>query len=663
MIPQLAVALHSHPRDDILRIMADRKNFSRYNMRCGILLHAEKGMARISELRLPDLDSRYLAITGSDLPAGNSFSFMGRTMPIIAKETISYPGQIVLALFAPDYESAELMMRQVHLSTEDIAQEEFDAELPDSLEYSWGEMDDNSEGRYREVSTEFSLTRIARGNRRLYTATAWMEGSNMHIEVPTQWTELIKESVERATGYPRRSIIVHLLPFTAKHDEFLLEPALLAAIAAAATIRSGVPCEIREETFFSRPTVDVRRKVLLDDESKPVYESAEMIVDQGAYAFVPEEYQRQAMTGLIPPYPLKGFRGTVRIAHSPSRPASFCGSLGYSEALASTEYHISRLAEIAGTTPNLYREAVEKEKRKFTDYIPGFDLDSQKECLKSVTKAASYDRKWSANTFQKSEFGLLGYLKGIGIASGAGIAGFSTTLSKEAGFSAMMTFTQKRNVTVNTSALSHQSTMKIWKKRIAERLVPDRPEGVMFLEPGPDTLDTGPDTLSRIVSSFTLQLESAAKKLAVLKDTEKLPVSLRFDAENTYYPCEFENSGYGAVACEIMIDKASMIPSVVGVWASFLFPSVLDRVSLENSIRRTIMMTLQENGMHIPLSFHIHIEISEEGTDDTISSVHQIARGLTLGALADALHQAAGDKAASLPISAEEINTAFGEEI
>ena len=369
------------------------------------------------------------------------------------------------------------------------------------------------------------------------------------------------------------------------------------------------------------------------------------------------------MTGLIPPYPLKGFRGTVRIASSAAHPASFCGSLGYSEALASTEYHISRLAEHAGTTPGLYRAAIEKDKRKFTDYIPGFDLDPVKRCSAEVSSISSYERKWSANAFQKEEFGLLGYIKGIGIAEGAGIAGFSTSLSKETGFSAMMTYTQKHNVTVNTSALNHPGTQKLWKKRIAARLTPDRPEGVMFLEPGPDTLDTGPDTLSRIVSSFTLQLESAAKRLAVLKDTEKLPVSLRFDAENTYYPCEFENSGYGAVACEIMIDKSSMIPSVVGVWASFLFPSVLDRVSLENSIRRTIMMTLQENGMHIPLSFHIHIEISEEGTDDTISSVHQIARGLTLGALADALHQAAGDKAASLPISAEEINTAFGEEI
>ena len=175
-------------------------------------------------------------------------------------------------------------------------------------------------------------------------------------------------------------------------------------------------------------------------------------------------------------------------------------------------------------------------------------------------------------------------------------------------------------------------------------------------------MDSGPDVLSRLVASFTLQLDSAAKRLSVLKETEKLPVSLKFDAENTYYPCEFENSGNAAVVCEVKIDKATMIPSVTGVWGAFNFPTIMDRSSLENSIRRTIMMTLRENGMNVPLSFRIHLDLSEDGTDDTISSIQQLARGLTLGALSNAMKQAAGDKSASLPISDEEINRIFREE-
>ena len=237
--------------------MADSKNFSRYNMRCGLLLHASEGGVRISDLVLPPLDARYLVLTGSDIPGSNEISFLGRTMPIIAKETVSYPGQIVLALFAPDYESASLLMREISVKTEPI-EDLAEPDLPDSLEYGWGEAPED-DGNLKEIDTEFRLRRIYQRNSRLYTVTAWMEGANMHIEAPTEWMELVRSTVERATGYPRRSIVMHALPYTAKHDEYLLDPAVLAAIAATATIRTGLPSEIRSDGVFSRPEIIVRR--------------------------------------------------------------------------------------------------------------------------------------------------------------------------------------------------------------------------------------------------------------------------------------------------------------------------------------------------------------------------------------------------------------------
>ena len=85
-------------------------------------MHAAEGGVRISDLKLPDLDSRYLVLTGNDIPGTNTISFLGRSMPIIAKETLSYPGQIILALFAPDYESAELVMREISVTTEPLGE-------------------------------------------------------------------------------------------------------------------------------------------------------------------------------------------------------------------------------------------------------------------------------------------------------------------------------------------------------------------------------------------------------------------------------------------------------------------------------------------------------------------------------------------------------------
>lgn len=638
--------------------MADRKNFSRYNMRCGVILHAAKGGVRISKIDAPEMDPRFLMLAGSDIPGDNTLTLFSNARPIIADGDIAYPGQAVLALFASDYESALLMSKEIKIETEPIESKE-EQPLPYPLEYMWGEFDpEEEEGKYRKVESEFSLDHRAQPERRLYTVTAWIEGANLHIETPTEWVELVRSTVEKVTGYPKRNILIHTIPYTSKNDEFLIEPASLAAIAATAAIRTGLPAEIREEAMDAHPAINVKRETWLDEEGKPVSETVHMTVDQGAYPVLPEEYQRQAMTGLLPPYPLKSFHGTVAITSSERYPSAFSVSFGYSEALAATEYHISRLAEKTELTPYLYRDSIEKEKRKFTDYLPSFDLADQKRTAEAVAIKSSYNRKWAANTFQHRDFGFLGYLKGIGFASGTGIAGFSTTFSKSSGFSAMITYTQKHSVIVNTSADNHPGTVKRWKKSISDRLVPGNPEKVTFSSQGSDSLDTGPDVLSRLVASFSSQLESAAKKLAVLKDEEPLPVSLKFDAENTSFPCEFESSGCGALALEVMIRKSDMKPIVTAMWASFSFPTILDEVSLKNSLKRTLMTTVHEFGGVVEEDFRLYIEISSSGSG-SLSSPQELARGLAIGALSDALMQAGGKEAAVLPVSSSKLEEIF----
>ena len=641
--------------------MADRKNFSRYNMRCGVLIHAPQGGVRIIRINAPEMDSRFLFLTGNDMPGDDSFSIFSSSFPILAKEKVAYHGQVAAALFAPDYESALLMASDIGIETEEAEADADDSSVPYPLEYGWGDFnpEEEEEGRYRKVESSFSLAHTARRGRRLYTVTAWIEGATLHIEAPSEWPELVRDTVEHVTGYPKRNIVLHLVPYTARNDEFLLEPAALAAITATATIRSGLPCELRTETLYSHPGISVKRETWIDEEGKPASEKAVMTVDQGAFTILPEEYQRQACAGLIPPYPLKSFKSVIKITTSLNAPAAFSLSLGYSEALASTEYHISRLAEKTELTPHLYRAAVEKEKRRFTDYLPGFDMDDQKKTAETVAKRSSYDRKWAANSFHKRDFGIMGYLRGIGFASGTGIAGFSTTFRKSSGFGAVMTYTQKHNVIVNTSYINHPGTVRRWKKVIADRLTDGMPDKVAFSDHGNDSMDIGPDVLSRIVTSFSSQLESAAKKLAVLKDEEPLPVSLKFDAEDSYYPCEFENAGCGTVVCEVSIRQSDMKPVATAIWAAFSFHSILDEESLRNALKRTLMMTLSEFGAEIPMDFQMNIEISSTGSGGALSSPQELARGLAIGALSDALMQAAGKEAAALPTSSSMIEELF----
>ncbi len=629
-------------------------------MRCGILLHAKEGGLRITKVKSPELDSRYLLLQGSDMPGDDTISVFSSSRPIIAKELVSYPGQAMLAVFAPDYESAVRLSNEIDIETIKTNERDDSATLPYPLEYSWGDFnpEEDEEKKYRKIETEFTLSHRAQGGRRIYTVTAWLEGASLHVEAPTEWPELIRATVERVTGYPKRNIVIHHIPYTSKNDEYLIEPASLAAIAATASIRTGIPAEIREEAILAHPGILVKRATWVDEEGKPVSEKVSMTVDQGAFPLLPEEYQRQAMAGLIPPYSLKSFKGTVTIERSDNYPSAFSLSLGYSEALASTEYHISQLAEKSETTPHLYRLNVEREKRKFTDYLPSFELETQKKAAETVANLSAFDRKWASNSFQRHSFGFLDYIRGIGMASGTGIAGFSTTFSKEAKFGAIITYTQKHNVTVNTSMLNHPGTMKRWKKLIADRLVLESPDKVTFSDQSNSTIDTGPDVLSRIVSSFSAQLDAAAKKLATMKDTESLPVSLKFNAENISFPCEFENAGSGAVVCELMVEKSDMRPMAIALWASFSFPTILDETSLTNSLKRTLMTTLAEFGIGIEEDFKLSIEINETGIG-ALSSPQELARGLTIGALSSALMQIGGKQAAILPTSSRNLEEIF----
>ena len=641
--------------------MAERKNFSRYNMRCGILVRASEGGLDLKEIRKPETDSRYLFLTAEDLLGANSIRIGESRIPLMASGKTAFPGDIIMAIFAPDYESAEIMKREISIETEKTDKRDGEIEVPSPLEYGWGEFatPEDGERKYRTTESEFVLSHVAQPSLRSFAVTAWTDNANLHIEAPCEWMELVRTAVSDSTGYPRKNILVHPAKYTSKHDEYFISPAVLAVLAASAAIKTGLPSEIKDRAIYSRPEITVKRSTLTDEEGKPLSETVAMTVDMGAYPVMPDEYQRQAMAGLIPPYPLKQFNATVSIKTSERYPASFAGSLGYSEALASTEFHISRLAEDASMTPYSYRASVEKEKRKFTDYLPGFELEEQKKTAEKAIRESTYERKWSANTFQKGDFSLLGYIRGIGMATGSGISGFSTEFSKKSGFSAVMTFTQKGNVTVNTSALCHPGIIKRWKKIISDRIIPGHPEHVMFLDYSSDTADTGPDVLSRITASFTPQIESAAKNLAVLKESEALPVSLRFDAENTYYPCEFENTGSGTAVCEVTISESDYIPVVTELWACLAFPEILDESTLLGSVKRAFLVSLSESGVSIPLDFRMHITIAATGVEGPVAAVSGLVRALTEGALANALYQAGGKDAAVLPVSASRLEKVF----
>lgn len=647
--------------------MAESKRFERHTLRCGLVMKSKEADVRLLGFNIPQLDNRYQVLTGKDLTESNEMSFFGGSMPILAVDTIDFVGQPILALFGPDYESVELAMSKIKPITEPLdSKPDIDSPYP-PLEFGWGIEDKPDEAslfKLKKIETNFSFDHSVFFSALRYYITVWQDGKNLHIQTPMQWPELVRNTAAKITGWNRKSIHLHNIKHSSKHDEYLIMPALIASIAATIAIRTGAPVEIRTIGESARAGIKVKRETYANDEGKLIYDRVEMNVDQGAHPFAYEEFQRQAMTGLLPYYSVKTFSARINTFKSNNYPASFCGSLGYCEALAATEYHTSRLSDITLTTPAQLRDSLEKEKTRFTDYAPSYNIEKHRNNTLKIADDSIFNRKWSANTFQRGDFGLMGFLKGIGFATGSSIAGFSTTMASECNYLAQISFTQNQedSVILNSSASSGNVDIEYWRSLIESKFAKDETSPtVIFSNQSQDVLDSGPDVLSRLTCKFTPQLAAAAKYLNTIKSKEKQQNnSVKFEAENTISPCEFEYSGYGAMVTEIKVSRLDYMPVVKKIWAYFSLSVIIQEKDVRERAKRAILNSLSECGAIIADDFELNMSFyTHPDGAETISSLPALSNALTMASFANALYQVAGEEASTLPTSAKKLQEAI----
>ncbi len=639
--------------------MADRKNFSRYNMRCGIVLRAETAGVNLDGFELPTLDNRFLVLKAEDIVGENAVSIMGTKIPLLADGYISYVGQPLLVLFGPDYESAELALEKIKVLTSPLPEgaEKPEVDIPDPLFFSWGlDNEDETEKEkqsLRKVESNLNIIPEDIKNYVRYNVLSWAENNgSVHTQCPTQWAGLVKKTVASAMNRNPESIVIHSEKYLSRYDEFLLTPVLFASYTAIAVEKFRLPCEMRPECCSKLTSFDFTLTTWLDSDNKPRHEEISVTVDQGAYAINGKEVQRQLMAALIPKYNLDSFKVIIRTVLSERRPSLFAGSSVYSAAVSATAMHTSRLASKTLTTPLRFALQTNRETTKFTDWAPKHDLSDLNERMKSVVEASDYERKWSAASLHSGLFGLQGYLYGIGLSSGLSISGFSTSSAKENQFQAQISYTPKKNIAVSGTIPFAISQDKTLKDLISQYFTgKDASESILFLENSPKAPDSGPDVLSSYQTIFLTQLMKAASKLASLMDNG--PVDLKFNSQNLSLPCEFEYSGYGAAVCEITVPKVSLVPVAKKLWIDMALALPYSK-GAQQEIKTTAIETLSTLGAVLSDTFSIGIRLSSEKKETTVySSLVNTTRFLVTSAYITALWQALGEKnMVSVPIDA-----------
>ena len=613
--------------------------------------------ARVTGIKIPDLGERYFTLRRSDLKDDAVLTVFSGTLPVLSEESVLYPQQPVMALFGPDSESVGLLSKDIRLTLSELEEEEESAEAANGLSYG---TEPAEEEEYRVITSSVRQEERVFIKEKPLTCECWQEGERVHIEVPAQWPALIRTNVARLLDMQEVNVIVHQMPYSALHDEYLIQPVILSAIAALAAVKAGLPVVLTDRAFSVSPRIEINRTTKCSTEGKPVSEECRMTAWLGAYALDDAEFIRQSLTGLLPNYPVKSFRAEVSVKRSRSFPSLFFSGAGYSDALLSTERHATMIADSFETPPAKWKEYVASAKRPFTDYMPSADLRQLAALTAEIEQESDFNRKWASYATQTDEYDLFSFTRGIGLASGYSISGFSTSHNKEYSAQAKITLTEKHNITLLTSFPPSDEFSSLVTKTIRSEIDMGRDSDVIILDNDGTMTDSGADVLERAEGHFPIQLAAACGRLNIQKD--EAPVSIVFDCDEKLCPCEFEQRGMAGIIIETKLDNLSFDPVVLEAWVCASSCQEIPDLYLNSMIRRQLISTLRDCGAKFSSDpqrpFRINI-VRKDWPQGGLTSLASAVRGLTKAAFLSAMKLCLSGLDQRLPLDAQSVEKAY----
>jgi CO/xanthine dehydrogenase Mo-binding subunit len=376
-----------------------------------------------------------------------------------------------------------------------------------------------------------------------------------------------------------------------------------------------------------------------------------------------DEMANQLIAGLVPLYPLISLSISITFNTSRRRPAHFFGDLGYSDALCSTETHYSALAKLSGYNPLTWRLKFASESSTHSQVIRSDKYAKLKELIATVSDSSDFQRKNAAYEMQAqmrvklSTF--FNYSRGVALACGAGISGFSSECRSLPQQPVQITLKPNNKVEVNTSFYTIGSSAEIWRQIISEELQVAKSD-ISFVEEQKEMLDSGPSVLSANSGRMPQQIQKACNQIKEKRFVQPLPIceSVLSPKQPGMKGSMFLSNSWVATVLELEIDSVTLRPLVRRVWCAVSLSRVFEEQSLRSKIRHTIVTTLREAGALLSHSdtFTIEITIKDEGQQIS-SSITGALKGVITSAFVSALEQALGFPVGKIPVDG---NTLLG---
>jgi CO/xanthine dehydrogenase Mo-binding subunit len=272
--------------------------------------------------------------------------------------------------------------------------------------------------------------------------------------------------------------------------------------------------------------------------------------------------------------------------------------------------------------------------------------------IEQTVSRSDFSRKFSAYEMQKRRQRRLstftGYARGIGIAAGFGLNGFSSGFTPLRTYSVAVTLDVNDTVTLSTSLmLAHAAG--VWKKIAARNLGIDVRD--ITLEEGSTAglPNSGPDVLHRDITVISLLIDRCCDSIKSQRFKEPLPITakrslktIEGQVEEKSSKAVFVNTSWGSAVVELEIEPAEITPVILGVWADLYCGRIHNKRALLQDVKSEILQELtglvrSEHGiLSIP---NIDVRLISEDENPTLSPIGAV-RGLIDAAYAAAVSQA-----------------------
>jgi len=579
-----------------------------------------EGMLHLHTIRSPIAKGRVLSIDPGILPPGYGLilpadipgqaliSAGGARIPVLAGQSISYPGEPLALIYGPEAAKLEILAEAVKVECEEewplFSFESFSSDqILCQRRVSRGDAEGALSAAEAVLERSYRTGSQAHRYPEPQAASASLEYDKLVIRTATQWPFHVRASVASVLDIRPDDVVVKPSPCCAHMDGKLWYPSILAAQAALACILAKRPVLLvlsPDEDFLYTPKrarSSISLRACVDQKGGLRALSAQILLDLGAYGVFAEEMLERVCSAIPGPYLCPDLSIEAYALQTNNLPLGPLSGMGVAQGAFAMESMMSELAQAIEADPVEFRLASmdSGRSRRARSKGAGTPGGNRQACFRSLwerlAESSDFPRKYSSYELLRKRgdaFGE-GLRRGIGLAFGFQGDGFISHGSPSAA-SVECLLSKKLNLEIRTSAVvSGADTRLVWK-RLAARILGIREEAVSISEPSTDCgQDSGPAILSRNVSLTSDLVIKCAQAVQKARFRSPLPIRIHKAFKGNRAPAHarpgkadktlpdatmdapagieaFSSLTFGAAAVEVELDQLTSQPRVSSIW-------------------------------------------------------------------------------------------------